>query len=162
MNRHSKQHIHGVNAVAAMPFTAQNEIDYLSFDRLINHLKHTGIQGITLFGIASEFYKLNDYEKEALAHRFIGNLSDSTVFGAFSVTDHATTLAVKRAKHYQSIGANALMLLPPFFLKPNLEQIKTHLFSVLDAVSIPVLIQYAPAETHLEITPENMAEIASQ
>ncbi|WP_232055274.1 hypothetical protein [Vibrio taketomensis] len=43
------------------------------------------------------------------------------------------------------------MLLPPFFLKPTTEQIVHHICAVLDAVTIPVLVQYAPGETGLDI-----------
>ncbi len=154
--------IYGVNTIAAMPFTATGDVDYLSFDIMLQHLSVLDIQGITLFGIASEFYKLTDYEKDHLAQRFLGNLAGKKPFTALSVTDHATHHAVVRARYYQSIGADALMLLPPFFLQPNAKAIQHHIFSVLDAVTIPVMVQYAPSETQAIISPENMAEIAER
>lgn len=83
-------------------------------------------------------------------------------FRAISVTDHSTEVAVKRARDYQKRGADALMLLPPFFLQPSPEAISHHIFSVLEAVDIPVMVQYAPGETGLAITPAQLAEVATR
>ncbi|MBB5189873.1 4-hydroxy-tetrahydrodipicolinate synthase [Silvimonas terrae] len=154
--------IAGVNPIAAMPFTTQGNIDLPAFERMLAHLARTGVQGITLFGIASEFPKLNDGERQQLAEAFISTLAGSGVYRAMSVTDHSTELAVIRARQYQSMGADALMLLPPFFLKPGPEAIQQHIFAVLDAVQIPVMVQYAPGETGLPITPQQLAEVASR
>ena len=157
---YSSSQICGVNPIAALPFTAQGEPDYASFDRLLGHLADTGIQGLTLFGIASEFPKLEDSERLRLADQFISTLSGSGIFRALSVTDHSTEVAVKRAQDYQKRGADALMLLPPFFLQPDNAAISHHIFSVLEAVEIPVMVQYAPGETGLSITPEKLSEVA--
>jgi 4-hydroxy-tetrahydrodipicolinate synthase len=54
------------------------------------------------------------------------------------------------------------MLLPPFFLQPSPEAISHHIFSVLEAVDIPVMVQYAPGETGLAITPEQLADVATR
>lgn len=157
---YSSSQICGVNPIAALPFTAQGEPDYASVDRLLDHLADTGIQGLTLFGIASEFPKLEDSERLRLADQFISTLSGSGIFRALSVTDHSTEVAVKRAQDYQKRGADALMLLPPFFLQPDNAAISHHIFSVLEAVEIPVMVQYAPGETGLSITPEKLSEVA--
>lgn len=157
---YSSSQICGVNPIAALPFTAQGEPDYASVDRLLGHLADTGIQGLTLFGIASEFPKLEDSERLRLADQFISTLSGSGIFRAMSVTDHSTEVAVKRARDYQKRGADALMLLPPFFLQPDNAAISHHIFSVLEAVEIPVMVQYAPGETGLSITPEKLSEVA--
>ncbi|MDF1894472.1 dihydrodipicolinate synthase family protein [Rahnella sp. Lac-M11] len=152
----------GVNPIAALPFTAQGEPDYTSFSRLLEHLAATGIQGLTLFGIASEFPKLDDSERLLLADCFLSDLKGSGIFRAMSVTDHSTEVAVKRARDYQKRGADALMLLPPFFLQPDADAISHHIFSVLEAVDIPVMVQYAPGETGLAITPEQLSEVAAR
>lgn len=159
---YSAQQIIGVNPIVAMPFTADGEIDEASFVRLLEHLTDTGAQGTTLFGIASEFPKLSDQERDRLAQIFVSTLAGSSLYGAMSVTDHSTEMAVKRARYYARLGANALMLLPPFFLNPNPQAIQDHIFAVLEAVDIPVMVQYAPGETGLAITPTQLAEVAAR
>jgi 4-hydroxy-tetrahydrodipicolinate synthase len=63
-------------------------------------------------------------------------------------------VAVQRARAAEEQGADGLMLLPPFFLGPSEEAILTHLRSVVGSVSIPVIVQYAPAQTGVRIGPE--------
>lgn len=154
--------IKGVNPIAAVPFRADGELDETSFSNMLGHLAGTGIDGLTLFGIASEFPKLSDDERDRLATRFISDLAGSGVFRAMSVTDHSTELAVKRARRYQQMGADALMLLPPFFLKPSPQAVANHINQVLEAVTIPVMVQYAPGETGLPIPPEELAQVAQR
>lgn len=154
--------IQGVNPIVAMPFTPQGDVDRGSFRRLLAHLSTTGVNGLTLFGIASEFPKLDDIERVQLAEIFLAELADSRVFRAVSVTDHSTDLAVRRARRYQSMGADALMLLPPFFLQPSLAAVQAHISAVLEAVTIPVMVQYAPGETGFPVTPAQLAEVATR
>ena len=160
MSRFRSADICGINPIVAMPFRADGEIDEKSFVRLLEHLAATGVQGSTLFGIASEFPKLDDRERTRLAEIFIATLAGAPLYRAISVTDHSSEVAVKRARHYQKPGADALMLLPPFFLQPSSQAIQRHIFAVLDAVDIPVMVQYAPGETGLPISPQQLAEVA--
>jgi 4-hydroxy-tetrahydrodipicolinate synthase len=162
MSRYQAADIRGVNPIVAMPFRADGEIDETSFLRLLEHLAATGVQGTTLFGIASEFPKLDDRERTRLAEIFIATLAGAPLYRAISVTDHSSEVAVKRARHYQKLGADALMLLPPFFLQPSPQAIQRHIFAVLDAVDIPVMVQYAPGETGLPITAQQLADVAAR
>ncbi|UGA56670.1 dihydrodipicolinate synthase family protein [Vibrio sp. VB16] len=150
----------GVNPIVAMPFDASGKVDILSFRRLVEHLVNIGCNGLTLFGIASEFYKLNLYEKENLADCFHEITSKHKILSCISITEHATELAVEQAIKYQRQGFDSLMLLPPFFLNPSSEHIISHIKSVLGSVDIPVFIQYAPTETGMTISPEDMKKIS--
>ena len=63
--------IHGICPLTAVPFREDGSVDYAQFDRLIGSLMKTGVNGIGLFGVVSEFYKLTDAEKTELAHRML-------------------------------------------------------------------------------------------
>lgn len=155
MGHYQAADIGGINPIVAMPFHANGEIDEHSFVQLLEHLAATGVQGTTLFGIASEFPKLDAPERDRLAEIFVTTLAGASLYRAISVTDHSSEVAVKRARQYQNLGADALMLLPPFFLQPSPQAIQQHIFAVLDAVDIPVMVQYAPGETGLPISLNN-------
>lgn len=151
--------IFGVNPIIAMPFDAEGKVDIGSFKSLVTHLIGTGSHGLTLFGIASEFYKLNQEEKKELAQWFSQLTSESKIYSCVSITEHSTELAIKQAIDYQEQGFDSLMLLPPFFLNPDNKHIIYHIQQVLNTVDIPVLIQYAPTETNVPISPEDMKAI---
>ena len=146
----------GVNPIIAAPFDTNGEIDQLGFANILSYLASAKVQGTTLFGVASEFAKFNDYERDLLVDLYL-NENKVDYYRALSVTDHSTENAVKKAKRYEALGADALMLLPPFFLNPSQQAVEYHIKSVLDAVSIPVMVQYAPNETGFLITPTQMA-----
>jgi 4-hydroxy-tetrahydrodipicolinate synthase len=63
-------------------------------------------------------------------------------------------VAIGRAQAAEAQGADALMLLPPFFLGPSEEASLEHLQRVIGAVRIPVIVQYAPVQTGVRLSPE--------
>jgi 4-hydroxy-tetrahydrodipicolinate synthase len=78
----------------------------------------------------------------------------ATVAGIISITDHSWEIATMRARAAEAQGADALMLLPPFFLAPGDDAILDHIRRVAGSVQIPVIVQYAPAQTGVRIGPE--------
>ena len=158
-----KDKVQGIFALISSTFKDNGDLDLVEFEKLAEYLTtKTGIHGIGLYGMVSEFHKLSDYEKKDLAELFISVAKKNKVTSLLSVTDHATYLAVKRAKEYQAMGADTLMLLPPHFLDPDVEEIKHHMISVLEAVDIPVLIQYAPQATGKYIEKEALIAMAEK
>lgn len=157
-----KKEIKGICPLTAIPFDENGEIDYRQFEHLLDCLIASGVHGIGLFGVVGEFSKLDDGEKMELAGRMIRRLKDTPLYSLISITDHSTEIAVKRAKRFEALGADALMLLPPHFLNPPIDQIRYHLLSVVGAVDIPVVIQYAPNETGVSISPEELVSIAQE
>ena len=76
-----------------------------------------------------------------------------------SVTQHATECAVRQAQAFEAAGADILMLLPPFFLKPPATEVYAHSLAVGRAVQIPVMLQYAPEQTGVAIGPDVLAKL---
>lgn len=136
----------GVCPILATPFTADGDVDYESLKELARKLIGFEVGALTLFGIAGEYYKLSDMEKERMARVVVEEVG-SDVPVIVSVTRHATELAVKEAARWQELGADMLMLLPPFFLKPGPDAIEHHVEAVCEAVDLPVMLQYAPEQT---------------
>jgi len=151
----------GILPIVSTPFDSTGDIDMESFEHLCRRLARNGCHGLTLFGIAGEYYKLTDAEREKMAACMIPICRKHEVSSIVSVTDHATKVAVQRARHWEALGADALMLLPPFFLKPSLAQLEAHIRAVGSAVEIPVIVQYAPEQTGVGIPPEVLASIAN-
>src|SRR5215203_1626496 len=150
--------LRGCYPILATPFLPDGEIDENCVVRLVRHLKTVGLPGFTMFGLASEFYKLSDADREALIEAaFDARAPDQTVI--VSVTAHSHEVAVKQARRAEEAGAGALMLLPPFFLGPSVGDIRRHILEVAQATSLPVMVQYAPAQTGVEMTAESFLEL---
>ena len=136
--------IKGICPIIATPFTKTGKVDYDSFENLVRVLVQGGCHAVALFGIAGEYYKLSDEEAVKMAHITVDTCRKYGGTTIISVTQHSTETAVERAKLYEDIGADCLMLLPPFFLKPDAAALYDHMKAVGQAVSIPVMAQYAP------------------
>jgi dihydrodipicolinate synthase/N-acetylneuraminate lyase len=143
--------LRGCYPILATPFGEDGEIDRDGVIRLVQHLREAGLPGFTMFGLASEFYKLSDADRELLVDlAFEARATGQTAI--VSVTAHSWEVAVKQARRAEASGADALMLLPPFFLGPSEADLRRHVLKVAGAVSLPVMVQYAPAQTGVRVT----------
>lgn len=152
--------IHGVCPIIPCPFAADGSVDLDDLGRLIHWMAAHGAHAATLFGIAGEYYKLTDDERVRMVPAAVAAARAAGLPLIVSVTDHATNIAVARARQWQALGADCLMLLPPHFLKPSGAQVVAHLTAVAQAVTIPVMVQYAPDQTGVAIPPEALWSVA--
>lgn len=152
----------GICPIIAAPFTNKGVVDYDSLRNEVYWLADQGCHGATLFGIAGEYYKLSEAEGEKMVHVVVDACNKKGMSSIISVTQHATEVAVKQARQYQEWGADSLMLLPPFFLKPDAGAICTHIKEICSAVDIPVVLQYAPEQTGVSIAPEALANLRNE
>lgn len=145
----------GILPILAAPFTAAGALDEDSLQGLVRHLISRGAAGLTLFGLATEFYKLTDADRSRMQALLLAETSRAPgTAGIISITDHSWEVAVERARAAEAQGADALMLLPPYFLGPSEAALLEHLERVIGSVSVPVIIQYAPAQTGVRIAPD--------
>lgn len=154
--------IKGICPIIATPFTEDGEVDYQSLDKLVRHLVVGGCHAVTLFGIAGEYYKLSDEEREKMVEVTVKAAKATGGKTIISVTDHSTEVAVKRAKYFEEAGADCLMILPPFFLKPGAKYIYEHMKAIAEAVNIPIMAQYAPEQTGVSISPETFCKLEKE
>jgi len=143
----SETDLGGVIPIVYSTFTDNGEIDYESLRRQVRTLLDDGCHGLALFGLASEHYKLTDGEREAMTDIVVDLCEEARTPSVVSVTHHATEVAIERARAAERAGANYLMLLPPFILGPSEDQVYEHAKRVANAVSTPVVFQYAPDHT---------------
>ncbi len=154
--------IQGICPIIATPFTAQGEVDFESMTNLLRTLAKGGCHALTLFGIAGEYYKLSDDEMKAMIALVVRECRTANVPSIISITQHATEMAVKQARYTEAAGADCLMLLPPFFLKPGGGALYQHIKTVGQSVSIPIMLQYAPEQTGVAIDPTVLARLADE
>src|SRR5215216_7875248 len=147
--------ISGIVPIVAATFSSSGTLDEDSFQSLIRHLLATNASALTLFGLATEFYKLADDDRARMQILMLAETTRSdSVAGIISITDHSWEVAGQRARDAEAQGADALMLLPPYFLSPGEDAILEHLKRVIGSVKIPVIVQYAPIQTGVRIAPD--------
>ena len=151
----------GIYPIALTTFTEQYDIDEQSQLSLINYLIDCGVHGIAIFGNASEGYALSESEKARLMPLIIKEVRKRVP--VFVSTGHTGThVAVQISKAAEDAGADGLMILPPYFLKPSAEDLFGYYKAISDAVSIPIMIQDAPLLTGVNIGAAQMARMAKE
>lgn len=154
--------LQGITPAIAATFKENGDFDYESYTNLIRVMAKGGAHGVTLFAIAGEYYKLSEEEEKKLVEITVEECRNGGIKSIISITRHASEVAAKWAKYVQDAGADCLMLLPPFFLKPSATSIIEHVKMVNDAVSIPIMFQYAPEQTGVAIAPEILVKMAKE
>jgi 4-hydroxy-tetrahydrodipicolinate synthase len=153
--------IEGILPVLCTPFTKKGELDEKSLRRLVNFEIEKRVHGLTIHGIHSEFYKLSDEERNRITDIVIEEVNGRlpVVAGA----GHSGIAgAVKMCKYAHDAGADAVMLLPPFFMKPDAQGLYDFYKKISDSVDIPIMIQDAPAATGVPISAAQMAKWAEE
>lgn len=155
------QEYEGIFPILLTTFDPQHEIDEVSQLALVDYLIESGAHGLALFGNASEGYALGESEKARLMPLILKHVRGRVP--VFVSTGHTgTRVAVELSRAAQSAGADGLMILPPYFLKPSAEDLIGYYQAISDAVSIPIMIQDAPLLTGVNIGAAQMARLARE
>lgn len=149
----------GVIPILATPFTPEGEVDEASFRSLIEAAIAGGAHALAMFGLASEYYKLSDAERARLIQILVQQTAGRRPV-IISITTHSTSLARREAAAAARYGADALMILPPFFLAPSTGAIIEHIRAVTSEVKLPTVVQYAPIQTGRTIGADAFAELS--
>lgn len=153
----------GVCPVLETPFDRHGGLDGASFERLVEHVYAAGVRQVMFPGYASEFLKLSDAERGELTRLLLATAAGLPGLEVIvSVPDHATLVAVRRATEAASLGASAINVLPPHQLGPDPRSVREHLLAVAEAVApLPVVVQYAPAQTGTALGAGELAALAA-
>ena len=151
----------GIFPVVLTTFDESYEVDESSQLALVNYLIECGANGLAIFGNASEGYCLSESEKARLMPLIIKEARGRVP--VFVSTGHTGThVAAQLSKAAEEAGADGLMVLPPYFLKPAAEDLFDYYKVISDSVSVPVMIQDAPMLTGVNIGAAQMARMARE
>ncbi|MBL8177969.1 MAG: dihydrodipicolinate synthase family protein [Bryobacterales bacterium] len=136
----------GIYPILATPFEEDGRIDYTSLDRLIEWTLEQGVDGLGLFGNASEGYTLLNEERAPLLRHIVRRVNGRVPLIASS-GHTGTDAAAALSKEAADCGAQALMVLPPYLLKPDGDGLLFYFDAIGKAAPIPIMVQDAPLMT---------------
>jgi dihydrodipicolinate synthase/N-acetylneuraminate lyase len=150
--------ISGVIPILPTPFDDQGEVDERDFARVVEASLADGVNGVAMFGLASEAYKLTDAERRRLSVLLIEQVA-GRVPVIISVTHHSLEVAVQESAWAEKSGADAIMVMPPYLMSPGEAAVRNHIAAIASAVDLPVIIQYAPLQTGTTLSAETLTAI---
>lgn len=156
-----EQPFKGVYPILATPFTDEGAVDEESLRRLVRFQLLGGVDGIALFGNASEMYTLLEREREQIA-AIVAEETAGRVPLVFGSGHTGLEGAVQLSKWAQQAGAAALMVLPPYMVKPDGPRMYEYFAGVARAVDLPIMLQDAPIASGVSIPVPLMVRLCKE
>ncbi len=142
------------------PFAQDGSVDEKSFRDLVNWQIEEGTTGLVPVGTTGESPTLTHDE-----HRRVVELCIEAAAGRVPVVagagSNSTREAVSLAEHAEKAGADAALVVTPYYNKPNQRGLYEHFAAVAKAVSIPIIIYNIPPRSIIDMTPETMGRLVS-
>ncbi|MGW0907711.1 4-hydroxy-tetrahydrodipicolinate synthase [Streptomyces sp. NPDC002853] len=148
-------------ALCAMvtPFTDDGLLDLDGAQALAARLVAEGCDGLVLSGTTGESPTTSDDEKAALVRAVAEAVGDRASIVA-GVGSHATRHTVEMALRAERAGADALLVVTPYYSKPPQDAVEAHFLQVADATGLPLALYDIPGRTGTRIEPETMLRLA--
>ncbi|HEY2635925.1 MAG TPA: 4-hydroxy-tetrahydrodipicolinate synthase [Solirubrobacteraceae bacterium] len=144
------------------PFDADLNVDEDAFVRLLQHLADHGSDGVVVAGSTGEAATLNDEEHVAL----VALAADNRPHEGFTIVAGAgsndTRHAVHLTQQVTEAGADAVLSVTPYYVKPTPRGLKAHYKAVAGATDKPVLLYNIPGRTALDIPNDLLKAIAEE
>ena len=135
----------GIWPVAPTPFHDDGTPDLEGMKRVLDCLIDQGADGICILANFSEQFLISDAEREVLARLSVEHIA-GRVPVIITISHYATQIAVERARFAKDLGADIVMMMPPYhgaLLKGTPEQ-SFEQFAAVGEVGIPIMVQDAP------------------
>lgn len=135
----------GIWPVAPTPFHDDGTVDIEGMKRVLDCLIDQGADGICILANFSEQFLISDAEREMLARTSIQHVAGRIPI-IVTISHFATKIAVERAQFAKDLGADIVMMMPPYhgaLLKGNAQQTFEQ-FKAVGEVGIPIMVQDAP------------------
>ena len=139
----------GVCTALVTPFL-DNKVNYPLVEQLLQRQICAGVNAIVLAGTTGESPTLADEEKLTLFKRskeFVGN--DCTIIAGTG--SNSTSHAIELSRAAQDVGADALLVVAPYYNKGNPNGLFDHFAAIANAVTIPVILYNVPSRTGIDI-----------
>ena len=141
------------------PYTPSGEVDYAHARRLATHLVRSGNDGVVLAGTTGEAPLLTDSEKFQLWAEVKQELGDSATVVAGAGTND-TRHSIHLTHEAERAGADAVLAVVPYYLKPPQEGIFQHFRAIAESTSLPVIVYNVPGRTGVNMTVETVLRCA--
>ncbi|MEU4603976.1 4-hydroxy-tetrahydrodipicolinate synthase [Kribbella sp. NPDC023972] len=150
----------GANLVAMVtPMHPDGTISESGVASLVDHLLTTGCDGIVVAGTTGESPTLTEAETARLV-RTVADQTGNRAKVIAGVGTYNTAASVERAQEAEAAGADALLLVCPYYSKPTQAGVIAHCVAVADATALPVMLYDVPARAGIPFEESTLIELA--
>ena len=150
----------GAGVAIATPFNENGiGINYDELARLIDFNLENGTDAIVIAGTSGESATMTDEEHEEII-KFTVDYVNKRVPVIAGTGSNDTKYAINLSQHADKAGADALLVVTPYYNKCTQKGLIKHFTSIADNVNVPIVLYDVPSRTSVGITPETFATLA--
>jgi 4-hydroxy-tetrahydrodipicolinate synthase len=151
----------GIYTAMVTPFAADGSVDRAAWHRLVQRQIDGGVAGVVPIGCTGEAAVLSRDEREWLVRSAVEMCAGRCAVVAGSGSN-CTRESIALTRDVKAWGADAAMLISPYYNKPQQAGLLAHYRAIARAVSIPQVIYNVPGRTAVNILPETVAQLAAE
>ncbi len=142
------------------PFTDELEIDYKAVEHLVEHLIKSGSDAILVAGTTGESPTLDATERSELLS-FVLNVAAKRARVIMGTGSNDTKKSIINSQQAEALGADGLLVVAPYYNKPNQEGLKAHFAAIAQSTKLPLMLYNIPGRTGININPETILSLSS-
>jgi 4-hydroxy-tetrahydrodipicolinate synthase len=152
--------IHGIIPPVATPMKANEDLDLRRLQWFLDHLIARGVHGVFVLGTNSEFYALDEREKQEVVATAVAHVNRRVPVLAGTGAE-TTREAVRLTRMAEREGADGVSVITPYFISPTQQEIYDHYRRIAEATALPVVLYNNPSTCGgLRIDVDTVARLA--
>lgn len=151
--------IEGVITAMCTPFAEDGSVDEAAARALARHLLDNGSHGLVVAGTTGESATLTDEEQISLLRAVVEEVGGDGLIVCGTGTND-TRHSQQLSKAAQDAGADAVLVVTPYYNKPNRAGLLAHFQAVAGSVEVPVILYNIPSRCVINMPPDLLAELA--
>lgn len=155
-----KSQFHGIVPPVITPLAGPDELDQPGFERLLNHIIDGGVHGLFVLGTTGEGPSLSHQLQRQVVTQTMA-IVDDRIPVLVGITDTSCTESVTLAKHAADVGANAVVIAPPYYFPAGQTELLSYIERLVEQVPLPVMLYNMPSLTKVVIEIDTLQQLTS-
>ncbi|TQR20973.1 4-hydroxy-tetrahydrodipicolinate synthase [Psychrobacillus vulpis] len=148
-----------ISTAMVTPFQKNGSIDFPATEKLIEHLLSTGTESLVVCGTTGESPTLSTDEKLELI-QFVVEKVNGRVPVIAGTGSNNTAASIDLSQKAQALGVDAIMIVTPYYNKPNQRGMIAHFEAIASATSLPIVVYNIPGRSVVNLEPETIVALS--
>lgn len=142
----------GSYTVTITPFTEdRSTIDIAAWKRFVDWQQQVGVPGIIILGTTGEFLTVSDDERRQFVEETVKHVNGRMDVLVGTMNSY-TQNAVRYSREAEELGADGLMIVPPYYITPTDDEIFGYYKTICEAVTLPIMLYNNPVTTNVDMS----------
>lgn len=150
----------GSYTVAVTPFTRGGiAVDCSALRDFLDWQVDVGVPGIIVLGTTGEFLTVSPQERETIVRTTVTHIAGRIPVLVGTMNAYTPT-AVSHSRQAEDLGADGLMVLPPYYYTPTDDEVERYYDAISTAVSLPIMLYNNPVTSNIDMSAELVSRLA--